>query len=183
MRTVSVSVLFLAILVTGCGGGPTVAEYADEVEALVTTMNAGLDRIDKELDTAEDLEQIQASVQRRILVRSEFVAGLRDLEPPDDLVDLHGSAIEIMANVADAESAMADRVMAWESISDIESIWETPEGLAAREADAKAVSLCLAAQADFDQTSDRAQFDDVPWIPSEMKEIIRVAFGCIAESR
>lgn len=78
---------------------------------------------------------------------------------------------------------MADSVMTWTSESDIEPIWETPEGVAARAADADAIAVCLAAQAEFDQTADRADLANAPWIPAEMKEVILVAFGCEVDDR
>jgi hypothetical protein len=153
------------------------------VEALVTTMNARLDQLDSGLDETRDLEQIRSYAEQRIDARSDFVAGLQSLEPPDEVAALHKAALDIMQRLTDAESEMADRVMQWDSPDDIEQMWETPEGVAARALDAQAVSLCLAAQAEFDQTADRAGFEDVPWVPSEMKSVILVAFGCEAASR
>ena len=183
MRAVHVSLLSIALLVAGCGGGPSLADYTRDLEGLVPTMNARLDQLAAELDGTQDLEEIQRYAEQRVVARSAFVAGLCVLEPSDDVVKLHESALGIMERLTAAESAMVDRVMGWESTSDIVPIWETPEGIAARTADAEAVALCLAAQAEIDQTADRAGFEDVPWIPSDMKEVVRVAFGCEADSR
>ena len=174
--------MMLGVL-AACGGGLSVAEYAEDLETLVVTMNARLDAIDAELNATQDLNDIKGYVSQRILVRSEFLIGLRNLRPPDDIAELHETALEIMERVTDAEAAMADRVMGWESAGDIEAIWETPEGLAARTADEQAVALCLAAQAGFDQTSDRADLKGVPWIPTAMKEVIWVALGCETDRR
>jgi hypothetical protein len=46
MESLHICVLILAILVAACSSGPTVAEYAGDLEALVTTMNARLDELD-----------------------------------------------------------------------------------------------------------------------------------------
>jgi hypothetical protein len=70
-----------------------------------------------------------------------------------------------------------------ETSAGIDAIWETPEGVAARAADDQAIALCRAAEAEINSTEERSAFEDVPWIPPEMKEIVRVAFGCDAESR
>lgn len=183
MRSLQILVLLLALVAAACSAGPSTAEYAEDLEVLITTMNSRLDEIDVQLATGGDLEEIKSYAEERVLARRSFVADLRDLDPPDDLTELHDTAVQIMENLADAESAMADLVSAWESASDIEEIWETPEGIAAREADALAVVLCRGAQADFDQTADRADLEDVPWIPSEMKDVILVTFGCDADSR
>jgi hypothetical protein len=170
-------------MAASCSGGPTTAEYAEDVEALVTTMNARLDQLDAEVEGTSNLELIQRYAEERASARSDFVAGLSELEPPGEVGELHDAALEIMERLKNAESAMADQVMQWTSAVDIEEIWETPEGVAARAADAQAVSLCLAAQADFDQTAERAEFEGVFWIPAEMKAVILVAFGCESESR
>ena len=171
------------VLVASCSSGPTNAEYAEDVESLVTTMNARLDQLDVEAEGTSNVELIQRYAEERVSARSDFVVGLRELEPPDELEDLHVTALEIMERLKNAESAMADQVMQWTSAVDIEDIWATPEGVEARTADAQAVSLCLAAQAEFDQTAERAKLEDVPWIPTEMKAVILVAFGCESDSR
>jgi hypothetical protein len=40
------------------------------------------------------------------------------------------------------------------------------------------IAFCQEGQAEFDATADREVFDDVPWIPSELQEVVRVALGC-----
>ncbi|MEE8456891.1 MAG: hypothetical protein V3S28_02475 [Acidimicrobiia bacterium] len=182
-RALQVQVLLLAVLATACGGGPSHADYAKDVEALVVTMNARLDELDAETVGTRDLEQIQRYAQQRVIARSDFLAGTRDIEPPDEALELHEIAVEIMQRVFDAESKLADRVMNFESARGIDAIWETPEGIAARAADEQAIALCHVAQSEFDQTADREKFKDVPWIPSEMKRVIVVAFGCDADDR
>ncbi len=183
MRALQLQILLLVVLATACGGGPSLHDYAEDVETLVVTMNARLDNLDAETDGTQDLGQIKRYARERIAARSDFLAGMRDLEPPDDVAELHDTALEIMQRVTEAESVLADRVMDLESVVDIDAIWETPEGIAARTADAQAIALCLAAQTEFDQTADREKFKDVPWIPSEMKSVIVVAFGCDADDR
>jgi hypothetical protein len=171
------------VLAAGCGGGPSTADYAEDVEALVTTMNARLDELESEVEGTRDLKTIKRYAEQRVLARTDFVAGLRDLNAPDEVAELHETALEIIQRVTAAETVMADVVMGWDSASDIEAIWETPEGLAARSADAQAIALCLAAQAEFDQTAERSELEGVPWIPAEMKQVIRVALGCEVDSR
>lgn len=173
----------MAIFATGCGGGLSTGEYAEEVEALVATMNARLDQLDAESDGTRDLDQIKRYASERVSARSDFVSGLANLEPPDEVEALHETALEIMERLTGAETVLADRVMQWEAASDIDAIWETPEGVTARAADAQAVSLCLAAQAEFDETGDRTELKDVPWIPAEMKAVVLVAFGCDSDAR
>jgi hypothetical protein len=183
MKSLVVSVLVVGLIMSACSGGSSVADYAEEVEALVVTMNARLDDLDADLEQNQDLDHIRTYADQRVAARSALIDGLGALVPPDEVAELHGTALEILKRVTAAEAAMADRVMTWTSESDVEPIWETPEGVAARTADADAIAICLAAQAEFDQTADRAEFEGAPWIPSEMKEVILVAFGCEVEDR
>ncbi|RLE16599.1 MAG: hypothetical protein DRJ28_01375 [Actinobacteria bacterium] len=183
MRALQLQILLLVVLATGCGGGPSLPDYAEDVEALVATMNARLDELDAETIGTRDLDEIKRYAQQRIIARSDFLAGMSDLEPPDDVLELHETAVGIMQRVFDSESILADRVMNLESASGIDAIWETPEGIAARAADEQAIALCHAAQSEFDQTADRQELQDVPWIPSEMRSVIVVAFGCDADNR
>lgn len=173
----------LVVLMTACSSAPSVAEYAEDLEVLVTTMNSRLDEIDAELAETPNLEEIKSYATERLAARSAFLVGLRELQPPEDVADVHVTAIEIMERLTVSESVLADRVLGWQSEQDIEAVWEMPEGIAARAADAQAVELCLGAQADFNQTAERAELEGVPWIPSDMKEVILVAFGCESENR
>ena len=38
--------------------------------------------------------------------------------------------------------------------------------------------LCLEIQSKLDATADREIFAEVPWIPSEMKEVVDLVVGC-----
>ena len=60
----------------------------------------------------------------------------------------------------------------------VDAIWQTEEGVAALAANENAIELCYAAQAELDRTQARTDLDDASWMPSDMKEVVRVAFGC-----
>ncbi|MGB5566157.1 MAG: hypothetical protein WBN93_07465, partial [Acidimicrobiia bacterium] len=101
---------------------------------------------------------------------------------PNDVSYLHTAAEDIIGRLADAEAALADYVDGLEPGTDIGDLWGTPLGLAARAADEESIELCLAAQSELD-TTERSDLAEVPWIPPELKEVVVVAFGCIAEER
>ena len=183
MRVLRLLVLASLVVASACSSGPSLTEYAGEVEALVTTMNARIDQLDGEVEREQSWDGVRNYAQERVEARSEFLASLRALDPPDEAADLHEVAVGIIERLTAAEAALADRVMAMESTDDIGSIWSTPEGIAARTADEKTIELCLAAQSEFDDTADRSELSEVPWIPSEMKEVVVVVFGCIAADR
>ena len=43
---------------------------------------------------------------------------------------------------------------------------------------AEVYEFCRASQEDFDATAQREVLDDIEWIPPEMIEVVKVAFGC-----
>ncbi len=182
MKRVVVAVAFI-ILISACGGSASVPAYAEDIEALITTMNARLDQLDESLSAAPDLDEVKTYYSERVAARDEFLSAFRELDVPESALDLHTEGLEILSRLAEAERLLSTMVAGLEAAVDIDAIWSTPEGLAARKADARAILLCEAAEENFDSTSARAEFADVPWIPQEMKEVIRVAFGCHEESR
>jgi outer membrane murein-binding lipoprotein Lpp len=183
MRASLVVTVVLCLVLQACSSEASLTDYADQLEGLVTTMNARLDALDAEVEGTQDLDQVKGYARERVEARSDFIDGLRSLDPPEEVAELHTAALEIMSRLTKAESVLAERVQGMETSAGIDSIWDTPEGVAARAADEQAVALCRAAEAEINSTEERSTFEDVPWIPAEMKEIVRVAFGCDAENR
>ncbi|HSJ70073.1 MAG TPA: hypothetical protein VLA29_00310 [Acidimicrobiia bacterium] len=171
-------VTLLGIATTSCGGRVSTAEYAEEVETLVRDMIDRLDELDLRYESADEVAEVRQYAHLRVAARERMLTGLEDLEPPGNLEALHTEAVGIMSLLTEAEMAMADRVDESDEFISVPTLWNTPEGVAASEATMRAFLLCEAAQADFDRTRAAEEFKDVPWIPSEMKEVIDVAFGC-----
>ena len=175
--------IVIAVLGSSCASEMSLPEYAEEVEALVTTMNARLDELDAEFVNTADLNNIKEYARERVEARTAFLSGMKELDAPEAVVDLHTEAISIMGRVVETEGTLSDMVQDLDSVSDADSIWNTPEGVAAQAADERAVVLCQAAQETLDSTDSGSELEGVPWIPPEMKQIVRVAFGCHAELR
>ena len=182
MKRLVAATLFSSLALSACGGGLSLTEYAGELESAATEMNSRLDELDAQLSETGDLEEIKEYARERVAARYTFVAVLEELEPPNELSDLHTAAEDILGRLADAEAALADYVDGLESGMDVGDVWATPLGLAARAADEESIDLCLAAQSELD-TTERSDLAEVPWIPPELKEVVVVAFGCIAEER
>ena len=182
MRRLVAAILVSGLALSACGGESSLTEYATELEAAVAQMNGQLDELDAELSETSDIEQVKRYANERVAARYAFVRSFETLDPPSSVSDLHDAALGIMGRVADAESALADYVNEVNSVTEIDDFWSTPLGVAARSADAEAIELCLAAQAELDTTK-RADLAGVPWIPPELKEVVVVAFGCITEER
>ena len=172
-----------ALLVPACATEVSLSDYAAQVEAHVATMNSRIDELDAELEgTQDDLALTQWYATERVAARRAFLDGFAALDPPEAAVDLHNAALDVMGRLTEAEALLAERVLAMESLADVDDIWETPEGIAARAADQDAIALCEAAEQQLD-TGERLDSGDSVWVPAELKEVIQVAFGCHAESR
>lgn len=183
MRSI-VAVTCLA-LVASCGGGElTLSEYAEEVEVLVTTMNRRLDDLDAERESeVPTVESTQAFRNARVAARRQFLDAFRALEPSEEATELHTAALGIVTRLTAAEEALARRAEDVETEAELGRLSETPEALAADAVDEEAIAICQAAQAQVDATADREVFEDVPWIPSEMTDVVLVFFGCTKEER
>ena len=169
-----------ATMVAACGGGNlTLPEYAAEAERLVAAMEAGFESIDADWESgAATVDRARSYWDRRMEIRVEFLEGVRALDPPDDVADLHDTAIDIFTRMTDADRARAARVDTFETMTSHWDWVDTPEGRASDAVLQEVFAFCSTSQSEFDETRARESFEDVPWIPSEMQEVVKVAFGC-----
>lgn len=177
-------VVMLGLLAGSCSSEPSLTDYAGELEALVTTMNARLDEIDVIFRApGASLEEIRRYAEDRMVARRTFLAGFEGLEPPSEAEDVHQAGLEIIRTLVAAEQEVADLAFASDDLTTVAGLWDSPTGQAARAADVQAVALCLAAEEALNSTQERQQLAGVPWVPSELQEVVTVAFGCIAAER
>ena len=179
MRRVCVGICLAAAL-AACGGGTlTLTEYAAEAEELVSVMEADFARLDTEwLSRPPELDRARDYWDGRLTIRYAFLEAVAELEPPEAVVDQHQAALDVFGRVTTADEALAARVERFEEITDHWQWEDTPEGQAAEALLEEVFAFCRASQAEYDATQDRAALQDVPWIPSEMSEVVSVAFGC-----
>ena len=182
MRVLLVLLIALGCTIPACSGDSPVGEYADEVEGLVTAMNARIDFLDAQTEGSDDPGLIKWYATERVAARYAFLDGFAALVPPEEVTELHQAALVIMGRLAAAEAALGERIQGTESVEGID-FWETPEGQAARAADADAIALCKAAEAELDSSDQAERFGDAPWVPPEMTEVVLVVFGCEAGDR
>lgn len=175
----------LVIGLVACGGdsGSGLEEYAAQLEDEVAAMNVRLDEIDIQLEDVASVDEARRLWDQRIAARQRFVDHLRAVDPPESATELHAAGDDIMGRLVEAEAAMGMLAGEYETVASLGWIWNTPEGQAARAVDQEAVGICRAAQASFDETAGREVLADVPWVTSDMKEVIDVVFGCTAEER
>lgn len=170
----------LTLVVAACGGDSiTLSEYNEQGSTLVTVMEERLHALDVEWDTREPtVEGARNYWARRIEVRVEALEGLQSLETPDQLADLLGKGLDLFSQLTTAEKALATRVSSFETVTEPEQWWKTPEGKAVQDMDEEINEFCQVVQARYDATIERVILSDVPWIPSDMKEMVQIDIGC-----
>lgn len=175
----------LVLLVAGCGDGElSMTDYATQVESLLIAMNGRIDALDVEAGSqSSTLESTRIFWETKVVARREFIEGLESIEPPEEAEEMHGAALGIVSRLTDADEAVAELVGTMEREQELRLLGESAEFLATDAVDEEAVALCQAAQAEFDSTADREVFRNTPWIPSELREVVVVAFGCSKEER
>ncbi len=172
--------LYLALILLACGGGNlTLSEYAAQAEDLVAEMESRFESLDREWESqAPTVEGARRYWDGRLEVRSDFLDGVRALDPPDAVADQHAAALDVFGRITAADEALAERVATFETVTEHWQWVDTPEGVAADALLEEVFAFCRASQAEYDATKDREPLKDVPWIPSEMSEVVSVAFGC-----
>jgi hypothetical protein len=170
----------LAVAISGCGSNElTLSEYASEVEALVAEMESRFVSIDAEwLGGPPSVDRAAEYWEDRLEIRDDFLDAIKELRPPEDVEAMHAQSIDIFTKITQADVALRAKA---ESFTELDSHWQwvdTPEGRASDAVLEDVYAFCRESQEEFDETRDRDALAEMPWIPSEMKEVVRVAFGC-----
>ena len=169
-----------ALLFSACGGGSlSLSEYSEEVAELLRRVDSRLDaQAEQLLASPPDVAATQALVDDIVAGAHEIVDGIDALEPPEEVAELHAALLEILVPLLSAQEAWAAFAKTVTTIEELDQVWEGPEAQAVQAAGLEAVDLCYAAQDHIDATRDREALEDVPWIPVELKEVVRVSFNC-----
>jgi len=174
------AVACLSLVVAACGGGSlTLSGYSEQAAELIFVVRDRIAKLDAEwLAATPTPEGVEVYWSERIAARTEFLEGLRTLDPPDEAADLHENVVPLFERLTAAEEALAARIVAYESLDDHWQGWDTPEGQAAQAVDHELVTLCVLTQAELDKTQSRELLAELSWFPSDMKEVVKVALGC-----
>jgi hypothetical protein len=174
------AVVGLALVAAACGGGSlSLSEYNVQGTALVTVMEQRIYALDAEWDSqTQTVDRARSYWVRRVEARVEALEGLQALKPPDEIAELHETGLGLFSRLTAAEEALANRVASFETVTERDQWWDTTAGRAVRAADEEIDAFCHVFQAAYDATIERIVLSDVPWIPSEMKEIVQIDIGC-----
>jgi hypothetical protein len=179
MRALTASIA-VALIASACsGGGLTLTEYAQQTETLIRGIDDRLDQAAEDLASkAPSVESTRDYLELRVVEYRRLIEDLTDLEPPDQVAELHHRFLDILARQLAAERQRVDVAEAVEDVADLDQVWEGPATQAIREIERDAIELCIAAQQAIDATEDREAFEGTPWIPREMAEVVTAAYGC-----
>jgi hypothetical protein len=170
---VAVSGLALLVLMAaGCGGGgPSIEEYAAEVEGLLGSMNRQIQALG---DVPATLGAIADYLEERVGLREEFVSGLRSLDPPKEAVEVHDAAIELVERLAVAEAAVVAQAAEERTVPGLNA---SEEMVALMDLDLEAQAFCRAVEEEWD-TSENAPFENTAWMPGSLRDVVRITFDC-----
>jgi hypothetical protein len=103
-------------------------------------------------------------------IQTEALEAATSIDPPDEIAELHALFFRELpiAQLAERAASAAD----WNELSD------SAEMAAYRDALEGDNEACFDFQATLDATAERGVFEDAPWIPSDLKEIVEYALGC-----
>jgi hypothetical protein len=170
-----------AVLIAGCGGSEmALAEYAEELESGVTAMNTRIDTLEPAFHS-DSVDEVIEAWDRRLEARQTFLEKLRAMRPPSEAAEAHDAAIDVVARLIAAEQAFGERGAESETAADFWD-WDSPEGEAALALDQEGIAFCQAAEAGLTDSADGG-FAVEGWLSPEVRDIIEVLFGCVAEDR
>ena len=177
MRSVRAGI-FLTLILVACGGATlSLTEYVDSLNALVSETTDQLEVADARFrQTPEpNREDAIALLNSHVVFRTELQNGLEALDAPEQIADLHALLVEGHAAVLAATELLPARV---ETAASPEEFEQSAELEAYETVNAETAVICRDLQAQLDATADRGTFQDVPWIPDEMKEVVVAVLGC-----
>jgi hypothetical protein len=175
MYRIVTCVAFVGIVVGACASDSlTVSEYSTQIATIVEELDAPLDaKAEAYFSGPETVEGLRDYLNARVSGYRIAIEAVDEIDPPDQtLTDILGTLL-----IAEqARAAVAEKI---EDTTEIPSVWESPESESVNSAEQAAIVLCYAAQERFDESDQRAtEFGDVPWMPAELKDTVRVALGC-----
>ncbi len=170
----------LTVVLGGCGGGGvSLTEYAETLGPLSVELVEQLEALDDRMSTGTaTIEDAREVLVEALDLRAEYQDGLTSLDPPEEVADFHAKIIVFHAQMISAQEAVAARA---KTATGLEELDQSAEALVYQAMWAEAILLCEEMQVTIDATADRGIFVDTPWVPSDLKEIIEVTFGCADE--
>ena len=168
--------LGVGLLLSGCGGGGlSLTEYVDQLNAINDQVVPQAEALISELERSTTPGEVSATMQRMAALRIESVQAIEALDPPEQIAELHQLTLgweKRLVPIEEAFAARAGDVAGWEELLD------SAEVAAYRAALVEGKQVCIEFQARLRATADRGVFADTPWIPGALSEVVEARLGC-----
>jgi hypothetical protein len=166
----------VGFVIAACGGGTlSLTEYSERVSSMSQVMLDEFDVLEPQWASATTVEEGEEVLNRAVAIRTNLQNGLTDLNPPEAFADIHADLVELLGRILAATEVWAARTATAGTLDELQT---SPEALAYWDLDAGMGRLCLELQSKLDATAARAVFADVPWIPSDLKEVVNAIGSC-----
>jgi hypothetical protein len=180
----------LALVAAACGGGGGEVSLTDYVGHInIAVDQAALEYFElvaspqgkvlvAEAEQLTDFtpQDLQAALEHVREIEAEFEHAVNDIEPPEEVADLHRLLFDFDSDFISAQEALAVRAGTaenWEELS------ASPEMAAYRTALTEDKQHCSDTEAEMNAIADRREvFADTPWIPGELKDVVEAVLGC-----
>ncbi len=163
-------------LVFGCGeGAMSLTEYSDRLNAIGDRINPRAELLIAELERSTSPSDVNAAMERIVALRLESIDATDELDPPEQIADLHELFLDWEEQLLPIEEALAARARGAEGW---EELLVSTEVLDYRAALVEGKEVCIEFQRRLDATAERGVFADTPWLPAELKESVEARLGC-----
>ena len=171
-----VAVIGVGLTLAACGGGGlSLTEYVDRLNAAGDRLNPQAEALISALEQDTTPMEVNATMERMAALRIESVEAAEALDPPEQIAHLHDLFLSWEKRLLPSEEAWAVRAGA---VAGWEEFFETDEVAAYRAALVEGKQVCTEFQTMLDATAERGVFADTPWLPSALSEVVEARLGC-----
>jgi hypothetical protein len=166
----------VGLLLFGCGeGGLSLTGYVDRLNAINDRTVPQTEVLISELERSTTPRDVNATMERMVVLRIESVQATEAFDPPEQIADLHELFLDWEKRLLPIEEALAARAG---TVAGWEEFFESAEAAAYRAALVEGKQVCVEFQTRLDATAERGVFADTPWIPNALSEVVEARLGC-----
>lgn len=172
----AIAVFGVGLFLVGCGGGGlSLTEYVDRQNAIGDSTNPRAEALIADLEQSTTPRDVNGTMERMVVLRIESIEATEALDPPEQIADLHQLVVGWEARLLPIEEALMARAG---TAAGWEEFFQCAELADYRAALVEGKQVCIEFQTRLDATAMRGVFDDTPWIPGELKEVVEARLGC-----
>jgi hypothetical protein len=174
----TLAVMALCLVLAACSDSSlSMSEYGDRLNEIRGTYEPQAEVVQVEyLQVPQPtLEDLRIFIGREVAIRTEIEDAIRALDPPDEIADLHDLLADWITALRQAGEGLRDRVG---TVAGWDDFFDSAEYRTFETTLTGGTVVCDEFQAKLDATAARGVFADMPWIPSEMKEVVDAVIGC-----